>query len=557
MWWRVGAERSNPPADPPRCRGFVPLPPTANLPHATVMPDPSARALLVILDGWGLGPDPTVDAIAAARTPTYDGLLHDHPHATLVTYGEDVGLPAGQMGNSEVGHLNIGAGRVVYQELARINRAVREGTLAGERAIREAMAFAKTARPDGSPRALHLMGLVSDGGVHSHVDHLLALCDAAAAAGVERVFVHAFTDGRDTAPEGGVGYLETVLAHVADQPARLASVTGRYYAMDRDKRWERVRVAYDALVRGRGERTTDPLAVLRKRYGEGQTDEFVEPIVVVGDDGEPVGGVRDGDAVLFFNFRTDRPRQLTEALTQRAFPEEGMAPLTDLHYVTMTRYDEAFAGVDVVYAKDDLPETLGEVLATAGKTQLRIAETEKYPHVTFFFNGGREEAFAGEHRIIVPSPKVATYDLQPEMSALRLRDELTAYLREERPDFACVNFANTDMVGHTGVWEAAVRAAEVVDDCLGEVLRVAGEQGYDVVVIADHGNSDEMRKPDGSPHTAHTTNPVPVIYVPAPGREGAAGAIADGKLADVAPTLLALLGLGQPDVMDGRSLLPS
>lgn len=521
------------------------------------MPSAPARALLVILDGWGLGPDPRVDAIAAAATPCFDALLRDRPHAQLVTHGEQVGLPAGQMGNSEVGHLNIGAGRVVYQELARINRAIREQTFAREPVLQAAFAFAKTTRPDGSPRRLHLMGLVSDGGVHSHVDHLLALCDAAAEAGLRDVFVHAFTDGRDTAPHGGVDYLQRVEAHIAEQPARLATVTGRYYAMDRDKRWERVRIARDALVRGEGEHTRHPLTVLRARYGAGETDEFIKPIVVVGEGAEPVGSIRDGDAVIFFNFRTDRPREITETLSQRAFPEQGMSPLRDLHYVTMTRYDESFDGLHVVYTKDDLPETLGEVLAKAGKTQLRIAETEKYPHVTFFFNGGREEAFAGEHRIIVPSPKVATYDLQPEMSAHELRDELTGYLQTARPDFACVNFANADMVGHTGVWEAAIAAAETVDRCLAEVLRVAAEQGYDVLVIADHGNSDVMRKADGSPHTAHTTSPVPVIYVPSPTRLTPVAEIANGKLADVAPTVLSLLGLEQPAVMDGHSLLDS
>lgn len=515
------------------------------------------RALLVILDGWGLGPDPEVDAIAAAETPCFDALLRDRPHAELTTYGEDVGLPPGQMGNSEVGHLNIGAGRVVYQELARINRAIREDTFAGQPVVAEALAAAKAARPDGSPRSLHLMGLVSDGGVHSHVDHLLALCDAAAEAGVEQVYIHAFTDGRDTAPQGGEGFLATVLDHIGGQSTQLATITGRYYAMDRDKRWERIRVAYDALVRGEGERTVDPLTVLRKRYGDGQTDEFIEPIVVTDDGGQPIGSIRDGDVVVFFNFRTDRPRQITEALTQRPFPEHDMAPLSGLHFVTMTRYDETFDGLHVVYTKDDLPNTLGQVLAEAGKRQLRIAETEKYPHVTFFFNGGREEAFAGEHRIIVPSPRVATYDLQPEMSAHELRDELTGYLVSERPEFACVNFANTDMVGHTGVWEAAVSAAETVDRCLSTVLETAADNGYDVLVIADHGNSDVMRKRDGSPHTAHTLSPVPVVYVPAPTRERPPGRISDGKLADVAPTVLALLGVAAPAEMDGESLLPS
>ena len=511
------------------------------------------RALLVILDGWGLGPDPSVDAIAAADTPCFDALLRDRPHAELVTYGEDVGLPPGQMGNSEVGHLNIGAGRVVYQELARINRAIREGTFARQPAIAEALAAAKKARPDGSPRALHLMGLVSDGGVHSHIEHLLALCDAAEGAGVERVYIHAFTDGRDTAPQGGEGYLQRVLAHTEGQSAQLATVIGRYYAMDRDKRWERVRVAYDALVRGEGEPTVDPLEVLRERYAGGQTDEFIEPIVVTDAAGRPRGTIRDGDVVVFFNFRTDRPRQLTEVLTQKPHPEEGMQPLTDLHFVTMTRYDETFDGLHVVYTKDDLPRTLGEVLAAAGKRQLRIAETEKYPHVTFFFNGGREEAFAGEERVIVPSPKVATYDLQPEMSAYELRDKLVAHLKAERPDAVVCNFANTDMVGHTGVLSAAVAAAEAVDACLTTIVEEARALGYALVIIADHGNADVMVKPDGSPHTAHTTNLVPVVYVPAPGQS--ATPIRDGKLADVAPTILELLGVAKPTVMDGASLL--
>ena len=514
---------------------------------------PPARALLLILDGWGIGADPSVDAIAQAATPNFDALQARYPHAELVTYGEEVGLPPGQMGNSEVGHLNIGAGRVVYQDFARINKAIREGSLVTEPAISAAFAFAKTPPAEGqAPRALHLMGLVSDGGVHAHLDHLLALCDAATAAGVERVYVHAFTDGRDTAPNGGLGYLTTLTEHIAGTPVQLATVTGRYYAMDRDRRWERIRVAYDALVHGRGERTAAPLDVLRKRYAEGQTDEFVEPIVCTRPDGEPVATLRDGDAVLFFNFRTDRPRQLTEALTQRAFPEQHMEPLR-LHYTTMTRYDESFDGLHVVYTKDDLPATLGEVLAKADKTQLRIAETEKYPHVTFFFNGGREEAFAGEERIIVPSPKVATYDLQPEMSAYELRDRLVAHLRAHTPDFACVNFANTDMVGHTGDFAAAVRSAEVVDECLGVIVAEARALGYATLIIADHGNSDIMRKPDGSPHTAHTTNPVPVVFVPP--AETTPLTLRDGKLADVAPTLLQLLGVDAPAEMTGQSLL--
>lgn len=509
------------------------------------------RALLVILDGWGLGPDPKVDALAQANTPFFDGLMAAQSHAELVTYGEEVGLPEGQMGNSEVGHLNIGAGRVVYQELARINKAIRENTLASEPALRAAFTECT-----GTNKTLHLMGLLSDGGVHSHIDHLLALCDAATNAGVERIRIHAFMDGRDTDPHGGAKYLERVAAHIKNQPAEIATLTGRYYAMDRDNRWERIQVAYDALVKGKGEETSTPVEVLKKRYTDGQTDEFVLPIIHTDEDGKPFGTLAEGDAVIFFNFRTDRPRQFTEALTQK--PLQGtsdgiaydMKPL-GLHFVTMTRYDEAFKGLHVVYTKDDLPATLGEVLAKAGKTQLRIAETEKYPHVTFFFNGGREEAFTGESRIIVPSPKVATYDLQPEMSAFELRDKLTAYMKAEKPDFVCVNFANTDMVGHTGIMSAAIKAAETVDTCLQDVLAVAKTEGYDAIIIADHGNSDVMSNPDGSPNTAHTTNPVPVIYVPASptGKQ-----VHSGKLGDVAPTILEILEVTKPSEMDGKSL---
>lgn len=510
--------------------------------------------MLLILDGWGLGQDLATDAIAQARTPTFDRLRARHPHATLITYGEDVGLPAGQMGNSEVGHLNIGAGRVVYQELARINKAVGDGSLATRPALREAFAFAKTPRADGEPRTLHFMGLVSDGGVHSHVAHLEALCRAAREAGVERVRIHAFTDGRDTAPHGGADYLSDLRDQLRGTGAAIATVTGRYYAMDRDRRWERVQVAYDALVHGEGETTADVLAVLRQRYADGQTDEFVTPIIAVDAEGEPVGRMIDGDAVFFFNFRTDRPRALTEVLTQATRPSPSMSPL-ELHFVTMTRYDDSFRGLHVVYAKEDLELTVGEVLAKAGKTQLRIAETEKYPHVTFFFNGGREEAFDGEDRIIVPSPKVATYDLQPEMSAYELRDRLVAHASAETPDLVVCNFANTDMVGHTGILPAAIAAAEAVDACLATIVEVAAELDYALLIIADHGNADVMAKPDGSPHTAHTTNLVPVVYVPASGAP--VTALRNGKLADVAPTLLELLGVPQPPVMDGVSLLRS
>ncbi|MEY4135257.1 MAG: hypothetical protein RL386_1607 [Bacteroidota bacterium] len=501
----------------------------------------ATRFLLAILDGWGFGQNPDADAIAKANTPCFDHLWERYPHATLITYGEEVGLPEGQMGNSEVGHLNIGAGRVVYQELARINKAVREGTLAHNPALAEIIAFAKSHR-----RPLHLMGLYSDGGVHAHVNHCKALVEIAEAQGVSEIYIHAFTDGRDCDPKSGYGFIEDLLRFLEGKRTKLASVIGRYYAMDRDKRWERTRLAYDLLVQGKGIQASDILGAIRERYAQGETDEFLQPICVGGQNGL----IKDGDAVLCFNFRTDRPRQITMALTQQDFPEFGMHKL-NLRYATMTNYDETFVGVETLFKNDNLQNTIGEVLARAGKTQVRIAETEKYPHVTFFFSGGREKAFPGERRILIPSPKVATYDLQPEMSARGIADAIVQDMQINKPDFVCLNFANADMVGHTGVFQAAIKAAETVDECLDKVIATALSLGYEALVIADHGNSDFMVNEDGSPNTAHTKNLVPCIFV-ANHVEGIT--IRNGKLADIAPTILCRLGIEVPEEMDGEIL---
>lgn len=504
------------------------------------------RVILVILDGWGHGPNPEVSAIAQAHTPCMDSLYEKYPHAELVTFGEDVGLPEGQMGNSEVGHLNIGAGRVVYQELARINKAVRERTLHQNETLLQALAYAKEHN-----KAVHLMGLVSDGGVHSHIQHLLALCDICEAQHLPRVYIHAFLDGRDTDPKGGLGYIDTLLRHTEDQTARLATVIGRYYAMDRDKRWERVKLAYDLLVRGKGSPTSDVCQSISEQYAAGLTDEFMPPLLCTDEEGTPPPALHPGDVLLCFNFRTDRPREISEVLTQRDLPEHDMAKL-DLRYLTMTRYDDTYHGVEVLFTKDDLSNTLGEVLAKAGKTQVRIAETEKYPHVTFFFSGGREDAFDGERRFIIPSPPVATYDLQPEMSAQAITDTIVADIAAHQPDFICLNYANTDMVGHTGVFSAAVKAAETVDACLAQLLDAALAHGYEAIVIADHGNADYMRNSDGSPNTAHTTNPVPCIFV---SKKTVYSHVNNGKLGDLAPTILTLMGVPAPAEMDGQMLL--
>jgi len=499
------------------------------------------KSLLVILDGWGLGANPKSDAIKQADTPYFDHLIEKYPNDTLVTYGMEVGLPEGQMGNSEVGHLNIGAGRIVYQELARINKAIAEDTLKDTAALRDAIAYAK----DNNCK-VHLLGLLSDGGVHSHIEHLKALVTLLDDAKVQHVKIHAFTDGRDTDPNGGAGYLTQVQEHIKDTSASIASLVGRYYAMDRDQRWERIKKAYDCMVGGVGQLTKDPVQHLKDSYAEGITDEFIEPIIA-----DPSGSIEKGDVVVFYNFRTDRPRQLTEVLTQQDMPDEGMKKL-DLHFVTMTNYSQSYDGIHVVYDKDMIPMTMGEVIQEAGLTQVRIAETEKYPHVTFFFNGGREEVFQGEDRILIPSPKVATYDLAPEMSAGPITDAICDRINTNAPDFICLNYANADMVGHTGDFAAAMKSCEVADANLKRLVETALTQDYEIIVIADHGNSDYMINEDGSPNTAHTTNPVPLIYV---SNNAASATIKAGKLGDIAPTLLALMGVDRPKEMDGEVLV--
>ncbi len=505
------------------------------------------RAMLVILDGWGLGKIAASDAIAQANTPVFDRLWAQYPHSTLITYGEKVGLPEGQMGNSEVGHLNIGAGRIVYQELARINKAIETGVLAKNKKLQAAIEYAKN-----KGKAVHLMGLVSDGGVHSHIDHLLALIDIIEGYGHEKIYIHAFTDGRDTDPQGARQYLKTVLDHIENKNTRLASIIGRYYAMDRDKRWERIKLAYDLLVKGKGELTKEPLSLLEERYEAGQTDEFILPIIIEDQKGNIAPSIQSDDVLICFNFRTDRPRQISQVLTQEDRLDKGMKKFS-LHYLTMTRYDQKFKNVEVLFEKENLKHTLGETLENAGKTQLRIAETEKYAHVTFFFNGGREAPFKGEDRILIPSPQeVATYDLKPEMSANEITAAAIATIEEKQPDFICLNYANTDMVGHTGVFSAAMKAAETVDNCLGQLIKTGLKQGYEAIIIADHGNSDYLVNEDGSPNTAHSMNPVPCIFVHQ--REVIYG-MKDGKLSDVAPSLLWMLGLKSPKEMDGEILI--
>ena len=503
------------------------------------------KVLLMILDGWGIATNPAVSAVDQAKTPFFHSLLKRYPHSKLEASGLAVGLPEGQMGNSEVGHMNIGAGRIVYQDLVRINLAVENGELRENPVLKEAFAYAKA-----SGKPVHLIGLVSDGGVHSHINHLKGFCSAANAEGISNLFIHAFTDGRDTDPKGGRQYLQDLQQHLAKTTGTIASVVGRYYAMDRDNRWERVKLAWDLMVKGIGSPATDAVAALEASYAAGVTDEFVKPVVITGADDQPVATIHDGDVVICFNFRTDRGRQITQALTQQDFHEQDMHKL-NLHYITLTNYDDSFKGVRVMFGKPNLDNTLGAVLEASGKTQVRIAETEKYPHVTFFFSGGRETPFNGESRILCPSPKVATYDLQPEMSAADIRDAIIPEIRKNHPDFICLNFANPDMVGHTGDFKAAVKAVETVDQCNEAVTTAALQEGYSVIIIADHGNADMMINPDGSPNTAHTTNLVPCILAD----DSFSGTLNNGKLGDIAPTVLQLLGVPQPSEMGGKSLI--
>lgn len=503
------------------------------------------KVILMILDGWGKSPDPKISAIENANTPFIDSLYKKYPNANLLTDGMNVGLPEGQMGNSEVGHMNLGAGRVVYQDLAKINMAVSENKLAKEKELKDAFTYAKT-----NHKKVHLLGLVSDGGVHSHIDHLKGLMTAAHEFGLDdQVFIHAFTDGRDVDPHSGKGYIDDLLKHCALTHSRLASIIGRYYAMDRDQRWERVKLAYDLIVNGIGSPHKNALQAIQESYDHDISDEFIQPIALQNADNNTLAKVEADDVVIFFNFRTDRGRQLSQALSQRDFHEQNMHKLP-LYFVTMTNYDESFKNVHVVYKKDNITATLGETLSKAGKHQIRIAETEKYPHVTFFFNGGREEPFVNENRILCPSPKVATYDLQPEMSAFEIRDKIIPELKKGTVDFVCLNFANPDMVGHTGVMEAAIKACETVDQCAEDVITTATANGYTTIVIADHGNCDTMVNPDGSPNTAHTTNPVPLILVDADLKT-----IKDGVLGDIAPTILRLMGVEQPKEMTRHSLV--
>jgi len=502
------------------------------------------KVILLILDGWGITQDPKVSAIFNAKTPYINSLYHTYPSSELRTDGEHVGLPNGQMGNSEVGHMNLGAGRIVYQNLAKINIAVREGKLSKEEELLNAFKYARDHQKN-----VHLLGLVSNGGIHSHIDHVKGLLSAANDNEVKNVFLHAFTDGRDCDPKSGTYFIDDIQKHMNSTTGELASVTGRYYAMDRDNRWERVKLAYDALVNGIGEHSKNAKNSIKKSYDKKITDEFIKPIIMVDENDKPKASIKKDDVVIFFNFRTDRGRQLTEVLSQNDNDEFNMHKIP-LYFVTLTNYDKTFKDIKVVYNSENIENTLGEVLENANKKQIRIAETEKYPHVTFFFSGGREKEFTGEKRLLCPSPKVATYDLKPEMSAYEIRDAIVPELEKKEVDFVCLNFANGDMVGHTGVFDAAVKACETVDKCTKEVISTGLQNGYTTLLIADHGNCETMMNPDGSPHTAHTTNPVPMILI-----DKKMQSINNGVLGDIAPTILELMGIEQPKEMTRKSLL--
>jgi 2,3-bisphosphoglycerate-independent phosphoglycerate mutase len=502
------------------------------------------KTLLMILDGWGIGDGTASDVISCTPTPNLDSFKKNYPNSRLLASGEDVGLPEGQMGNSEVGHLNIGAGRIIYQDLVKINKECTTGKIKKNKVLTEAFSYARE-----NSKQVHFLGLMSDGGVHSLDKHLYSLCDMTKDYGLKNVFIHGFGDGRDTDPRSGIGYMKNLLDHLKKSNGKVASFVGRYYAMDRDKRWERIKEGYDLIVNGIGIPAADIISGMQKSYDAGVTDEFMKPIVVINNNGTPIGKVKEGDVIVFFNFRNDRAKELTIALTQKDLPEYGMKAIP-LYYCTMTPYDASFKGLHVIYPKENADNTIGEVLAKAGKHQLRIAETEKYGHVTFFFSGGREEKFTNEDRILIPSPKVATYDLQPEMSAYLVKDAVIKEIEKQKYDFICLNFANGDMVGHTGVYEAIKKAVATVDECAGAVVKAARNKGYEVLIIADHGNADKAINEDGSPNTAHSLNPVPCILVSDDYKK-----IDEGILADVAPTLLKIMGIKIPKDMTGRILV--
>ena len=503
------------------------------------------KVILIIMDGWGLGKVKSSDAIQNANVAFVSSLYSKYPNSTLVTCGEAVGLPEGQMGNSEVGHLNLGAGRIVYQELQRINVAIRDGSFAKNEVLLNSIRFAKT-----SNKPLHLFGLVSNGGVHSHIDHLKAIINVCKEEGLEDVYIHAFTDGRDCDPRSGLGFIKELQLHLNNTVGKIATVSGRYFAMDRDKRWERIKQGYDALVNGIGEKATDALQAVENSYNKNITDEFIKPTVILAEDQQPLACIKDNDVVICFNFRTDRCREITQVLTQVDMPEFEMKKLS-LHFTTMTEFDSTFQNVNIIFDNDNLVNTLGEVLQAHGLKQIRIAETEKYPHVTFFFSGGREVPFEGERRIMIPSPRVATYDLQPEMSAIEVTEALLPEIEKGIPDFVCLNYANADMVGHTGVWEAAIKAVETVDKCVERVVTTGLKSGYTIFLTADHGNADYMINEDGSPNTAHTLNPVPFFIIDNTWK----GTIKPGKLADIAPTILSMMQLAIPPEMTGEILI--